>query len=220
MYDTYTIYVYDLYNVVHYKKTRDIFAIKCIYIILLMFDMLKLQDYLKKLICIRCKHKNSRHVEKTRAKAMYYSDHRSDGGSIENSDYYRERWRRGKGLRRGHTRGGDIYCVDLPRVEGMNLRRDVRAGVQRRRRRGIRNRGRNARTPFRFVSRVEAAFTHGRPLGPYLPTVVAAESSRSSFHLLRCLLFVSRRVHRHAPTRADFIPVRIATEVFYILPMA
>lgn len=35
----------------------------------------------------------------------------------------------------GHTRGGDIYCVDLPRVEGMNLRRDVRAGVQRRRRR-------------------------------------------------------------------------------------
>lgn len=83
---------------------------------------------------------------------------------------------------------------------------------------GIRNRGRNARTPFRFVSRVEDAFTHGWPLGPYLPTVVAAESSRSSFHLLRCLLFVSRRVHRHASSRADFILVRITTEVLSAWP--
>lgn len=114
----------------------------------------------------------------------------------------------------GYTRGGDIYCVDLPRMEGMNLRRDVRAGVQRRRR-GVS--GTAAGMPhFDSSPRVEDTFTHGRPLGPYLPTVVAAEPSRSSFHLLRYLPSVSRRVH--AFLRADFIP--IATEVSSTWPGA
>lgn len=91
----------------------------------------------------------------------------------------------------------DIYRADLPRMEGMNFaprrpRRgcnDADAGST-----GTRNRDRNARTPFRFVSRVEDAFTHSRPLGPYLPTVV--ESSRVEFPFIpRSLFFffVSRR---------------------------
>lgn len=143
------------------------------------------------------------------------SDRGSDGGSIENPEYYREREEgereRGYGgiyargrylLRRPPTDGRDEFAPRCPR-------RGATTPTQ-----GSRVSGTAAGMPaphFDSSPRVEDTFTHGRPLGPYLPTVVVAESSRSSFHLLRCLLAVSRRVH--ALPRADFIPVPIATEV-------
>jgi len=62
------------------------------------------------------------------------SDRESDGNSIENPECYRKRETGVEGCEGDIRDGEDISCVDLPRMEGMNLRRDVRAGVQRRRR--------------------------------------------------------------------------------------
>lgn len=71
----------------------------------------------------------------------------------------------------------------------MNLRRGARARVQRRRRKVRGNPEPRPEYPhphFDSSRGVEDAFTCGRPLGPHLPTVVVADHSERSFHLLRC----------------------------------
>lgn len=86
---------------------------------------------------------------------------------------------------------------------------------------GIRNRDRNARTPFRFPSKVEKAFTHGRPLGPQLlSTVVAAESSCDCVSVYCGISPVSRRDRATARLREriPFSPVATETHRLRVAP--
>lgn len=94
--------------------------------------------------------------------------------------------------RRPPTNGRDEFCAATS-AQGCN---DADAGST-----GTRNRDRNARTPFRSVSRVEDAFTHGRPLGPYLPTVVESRSRVSTYTavFLFFLLLVAQ-LHERIPS--------------------
>lgn len=130
-------------------------------------------------------------MQSPRTSITISSDRGSDGSSIENPEYCCKR-----GSERKRSYGGTYargrYLLRRPPTDG----RDEFAPRCPRR-------GATTPTQGSWVSaagmpaphfdsspRVEDAFTHGRPLGPYLPTVVAAESSRSSF--LWCLPFVSR----------------------------
>lgn len=138
----------------------------------------------------------------------------SDGDSIGNTEVLSRKGEKGRRLRKGHTRGWGIYCVDLPRIEGMNLRRDVRAGVQRRRRRIHGYPESRPECPHPISIRLEGwGCVYSWPAAWSISTdgrsheVIAVELP------FRCLLFVSRRVHRHVFSRADFILVHIATEV-------
>lgn len=134
-----------------------------------------------------------------------------DGGG-GNPECYRERGH--THTQRGHTPGGNIYRAELPRMEGMNLRRDVRARMQRRRRGVHGNPEPRPECPHPISILFEGwERVYSWPAARSTATTIDGRSrgviARLSFRLLRRLpCFPASRSPCRGPPRADSIFAR------------